>query len=35
MLPWAVPCVMEKSFDIQGVEPDALTHFTLSFLFSR
>ena len=27
--------VMGKSFDMQGVELDAVTHLALSFLFSR
>ena len=35
VLPWGVPYVMGKSFDMQGVELDAVTHLTLSFLFSR
>ena len=35
MLPWAVPYVIGKSFDMQGVELDAVTHLTLSFLYSR
>ena len=35
MLPWEVPHVIGKSFNLQGVELDAMTHLNLSFLFSR
>ena len=35
MLPWAVPYVLEKYFNMQGVELDAIKHLPIRFLFSR